>query len=166
MSDKSRRKILKSIAAGSGAVIAGKSLPEKWTKPAVDSVLLPAHAQTSMGFFCESTGAPFADHVAPGPDVDITGGPVLLPWMVAVVPAPAPGSMINARLYFNGELLQNIDFALDPDGTLNLTGISGITPGELEFRFTWQPYDECSLFWNLISSNPPPIGGSLPSLTT
>lgn len=47
MSDQSRRKLIKSIAAGSGAVIAGKSLPENWTRPVVDSVLLPSHAQTS-----------------------------------------------------------------------------------------------------------------------
>ena len=46
-SRESRRKLLKSIAAGSGAIVAGKSLPENWSKPAVDSVLLPAHAQTS-----------------------------------------------------------------------------------------------------------------------
>ena len=48
MSDKSRRKLLKSIAAGSGAVIVGKSLPESWSRPVVDSVMLPAHAVTSM----------------------------------------------------------------------------------------------------------------------
>ena len=47
MSDKSRRKLLKSIAAGSGAIVAGKSLPDSWSKPVVDSVMLPAHAQTS-----------------------------------------------------------------------------------------------------------------------
>ena len=46
-SSESRRKLLKTIAAGSGAVIAGKSLPEDWTKPIVNSVILPAHAQTS-----------------------------------------------------------------------------------------------------------------------
>ena len=46
-SNESRRKLLKSIAAGSGAIVAGKSLPEKWSRPVVDSVLLPAHAQTS-----------------------------------------------------------------------------------------------------------------------
>lgn len=46
-SKQSRRKALKSMVAGSGAVIAGKSLPEEWAKPMVDSVLLPAHAQTS-----------------------------------------------------------------------------------------------------------------------
>lgn len=47
MSDQSRRKLLKSIAAGSGAFVAGKNLPETWSRPIVDSVLLPAHAQTS-----------------------------------------------------------------------------------------------------------------------
>lgn len=47
MSDSSRRKLLKSIAAGSGAIVAGKNLPESWSRPVVDSVMLPAHAQTS-----------------------------------------------------------------------------------------------------------------------
>jgi len=46
-SNNSRRKLLKSIAAGSGAIVAGKSLPDAWCRPVVDSVLLPAHALTS-----------------------------------------------------------------------------------------------------------------------
>ena len=45
--EESRRKLLKSIAIGSGVVIAGKSLPESWSRPVVDSVMLPAHAETS-----------------------------------------------------------------------------------------------------------------------
>jgi len=56
VSDKKRRRLLKSIAAGSGAVITGKTLPESWTRPIVDSVALPAHAETSPacceGVFC------------------------------------------------------------------------------------------------------------------
>jgi len=48
MSSHKRRKLLMAIAAGSGAVIAGKGLPESWSRPVVDSVLLPAHAQTSL----------------------------------------------------------------------------------------------------------------------
>jgi hypothetical protein len=48
-SSNSRRKLLKSLATGSGAVIAGKSLPNSWARPVVDSVLLPAHARTSGG---------------------------------------------------------------------------------------------------------------------
>lgn len=51
MSDKksseSRRKLLKSIAVGSGAIYAGRNLPESWSRPVVDAVVLPAHAQTS-----------------------------------------------------------------------------------------------------------------------
>ncbi len=43
----SRRNLLKSIAAGSGAIAAGKNLPDSWARPVVDAVLLPAHAQTS-----------------------------------------------------------------------------------------------------------------------
>lgn len=46
-SNDSRRKLLKSLAAGSGAVVAGKGLPESWSKPIVDAVMLPAHAETT-----------------------------------------------------------------------------------------------------------------------
>jgi len=46
-SNDSRRKLLKSIAAGTGAAVVGKSLPESWSKPVVDSVMLPAHAATT-----------------------------------------------------------------------------------------------------------------------
>ncbi len=59
MSDKkstdSRRKLLKSIAAGSGAVVAGKSLPESWSKPVINSIVLPAHAELTDG---SDSGAP------------------------------------------------------------------------------------------------------------
>ena len=55
-SSDSRRKLLKSIAAGSGAIVAGKSLPESWSKPVVDSVMLPAHAQTSPAEPAPPTG--------------------------------------------------------------------------------------------------------------
>jgi hypothetical protein len=59
-SSESRRKLLKSIAAGSGAIVAGKSLPESWSRPVVDSVMLPAHAQISMRIF-GANNAPISD---------------------------------------------------------------------------------------------------------
>jgi len=42
-----RRHLLKSIAVGTGAITTGKTLPESWARPVVDSILLPAHAATT-----------------------------------------------------------------------------------------------------------------------
>ena len=60
MSEKNRRKVLKSIAAGGGAVVIGKSLPDRWAKPVVDAVVLPAHAETT-----DDTGSQPTTTVAP-----------------------------------------------------------------------------------------------------
>lgn len=55
----SRRDALKTIALGSGTIATAASLPTSWTKPILNQVMLPAHAQTSdvviMGTF--SSGA-------------------------------------------------------------------------------------------------------------
>lgn len=42
-----RRKLLKLLASTTGAVGASLLLPEKWTNPILDVIVLPAHAQTS-----------------------------------------------------------------------------------------------------------------------
>ena len=51
MSDKkaenSRRKLLKTAVVGGGVLGASKAMPEKWSKPVVDSVLIPTHAATT-----------------------------------------------------------------------------------------------------------------------
>jgi len=64
LSDQSRRKLLKSIAAGSSAVIAGKSLPESRTKPVVDSVMLPEESWN------EWVGDYYVNHVFSGYKLD------------------------------------------------------------------------------------------------
>jgi hypothetical protein len=51
-----RRKLLKTITVGSGAVVSTQVLPEHWVKPIVNSVLLPVHAQTSPVYSCAVTG--------------------------------------------------------------------------------------------------------------
>lgn len=60
MSEQNRRKVLKSIAAGGGAIVAGKSLPESWSKPVVNAVMLPAHAETT-----DDTGSQPTTTIAP-----------------------------------------------------------------------------------------------------
>ena len=42
-----RRRILKKMAVGGGIVTASQVMPERWTKPVIDSVILPAHARSS-----------------------------------------------------------------------------------------------------------------------
>ena len=46
-SKQTRRNILKSMAIGSGAVASAKAVPDQWTKPVLNSLILPAHGQTS-----------------------------------------------------------------------------------------------------------------------
>ena len=132
-SSESRRKLLKSIAAGTGAVVAGKSLPEIWTKPVVDSVLLPAHAQTSQvlaGFYSASGLAQLDDglletlipsaHAAFPSDYCFhvnSSGSVLIQVMVA-------GSVyqVNATLPFNRSLTSS-------DGGSSRVSITGDVMG-------------------------------------
>ncbi len=49
----SRREVLKTIIAGSGALAATAFLPSRWIKPVVEAGVLPAHAQSSV--VCDAT---------------------------------------------------------------------------------------------------------------
>lgn len=53
----SRRKLLAGTAVLGASIGAGRILPKKWSRPVVESVLLPAHANISAcsGTFCEAT---------------------------------------------------------------------------------------------------------------
>jgi len=56
MSSTTRRKLIRSMLTGGGALVVGRNLPESWTRPVVDAVVLPAHAQLSCcdvsGYYC------------------------------------------------------------------------------------------------------------------
>jgi hypothetical protein len=43
-----RRKVLQKILMGSGAVGVSAILPSKWTKPIIDTIIVPTHAQGSI----------------------------------------------------------------------------------------------------------------------
>jgi len=45
--DKSRRSALKKLAIGAGVLAGYQVLPKQWTKPLIEQVVLPAHAQVS-----------------------------------------------------------------------------------------------------------------------
>lgn len=42
-----RRTIIKRLIAGGGITATAHLLPEKWTAPVIESVILPAHAEIS-----------------------------------------------------------------------------------------------------------------------
>lgn len=46
-----RRDLLKKLALSSSALAAGGVIPKHWVRPVVDTVVIPAHAQTSGGVF-------------------------------------------------------------------------------------------------------------------
>ena len=78
-SNDSRRKLLKTAVAGSGAVIAGKTLPEDWAKPVVDSIVLPVHAETTAaGEYYAESGAYKIDVIC----AEIVGDTVKIIWVV------------------------------------------------------------------------------------
>ena len=47
---KNRRRLLKALAGAGGVYTTAKIVPETWTKPVVDALSLPAHAQTSVTY--------------------------------------------------------------------------------------------------------------------
>jgi hypothetical protein len=98
--NESRRKLLKSIAAGSGAIVAGKSLPESWSKPVVDSVMLPAHAQTSPA-------EPPVEPPAPNP----------FPCIGQSASTP-PGSSNAVFINFDGDSICSVSLASSDDSAL------------------------------------------------
>ncbi len=66
-----RRKLLGVIATGGGISIGSQSLPKKWARPVINSVLIPAHASTSLNVATApgtivTTSAPGATTLAPG----------------------------------------------------------------------------------------------------
>lgn len=65
----SRRKLVRALGIG-GAAMAAKALPEKWTKPAVDSVLIPAHAQASPDTTPDSPMTINCGGATSSPDID------------------------------------------------------------------------------------------------
>jgi hypothetical protein len=81
--EQGRRDVLKGgVVVGGAAVAAALSMPKKWTRPLVEAVVVPAHAQTS----------PFAPTPAPtsAPTSPPTPSPTSAPTSPPT-PSPTPG---------------------------------------------------------------------------
>ncbi len=68
-----RRRLLKTIGAGGGAIVGAKSLPDKWVAPLVESVTLPAHAQTTPGGVLIALSGGVSNVVATGEGAEFRG---------------------------------------------------------------------------------------------
>lgn len=80
-----RRRLLKTLAAGG---VAGAALPAQWTKPVIEAVILPAHAQATSGTVVGGGGG----GGAPGPAPTGSVGESILNFFVS--PAQA-GSCVS-----------------------------------------------------------------------
>ncbi len=143
----SRRKLLKGVAAGGGIAA---TLPRQWTKPVVESVLLPAHAQVSLATLsCQSVGQQMGSNTAPGPAVPVGAG-VNLAAQLTVTPPPPAGFTATVETFLNNAPQTSQSVAVDP-----VTGLTPAVPifvnviGTVEMRFTFASMT-CSVFWNVV----------------
>lgn len=109
----SRRNILKKLAVG--GLAAGAAMPTKWSKPVVDAVVLPAHAQTS--------------------DATVRGGG----GGTSVPPGPTPGNTIGEDVldFFVSEASAGggpTDFCIEITVTQNNSVITSVTCTKICFN--------------------------------
>lgn len=154
----SRRNLLKSIAAGSGAVIAGKSLPEKWSRPVVDSVLLPAHALTSNQVYSSNLAAIGMNELHPGGDtllarfadglVPQADAGVILTTVIAC--ATTAGSMLEFEILYEGKGAYRISGMLPLNkqiASVTLVECPGLTVFSIDMQITSMTPTEVVLAW-------------------
>lgn len=90
--------MLKGIALGGGAIVTA-SLPEKWIKPVVDFMVVPAHAQTSCTAASITAGSTFTDGI-PGIIVILNGSDgTILDAAVGLSPLSATVSTLPPGIY-------------------------------------------------------------------
>lgn len=153
-----RRGALKRLVLGSAAAGVAASLPARWTQPIVQSVMLPAHAQTSPGdiedgdFFADLSEMEVRgeriDHLGNfGTAVASRGG--WLDWLVPT--AHAGGSSLGsclpcgacARIQNGGVTVVVSGLSIDPEGEVCFQATGSIL-GPADFTQVRGPGGACS----------------------
>jgi hypothetical protein len=118
----SRRPFIKSALSLTALPIAATMLPTKWSKPIVNSVVLPAHAQTS------ATSITFSSTPACG-----SSQPLADPITISAQLSPNPGAGINVSftVMCNGIPSASGSFNVTSDaaGLINLAPANGMAEG-------------------------------------
>lgn len=132
-----RRRLLKNLASGAGAATVAQSLPEDWTRPVVDSVLLPAHATATGGITLAAQITYSDSSFDPGTYNGISGSEATRTYTVFVDPPQA----IPVTLVVTGIEADRGDTDTGVDGDAVRT-VSGVTDPAGTFSFTSNDQDD------------------------
>jgi len=109
--DQTRRTVLHGLTAG-GAAITARQLPGAWTRPVVETVILPAHAQTSEFQLSCSGSPPTGTTIGLGDSVMST---------LQVIPPPPLPASATLRLFCGPTSDPESPIPLDANGTATAT---------------------------------------------
>lgn len=121
-----RRKLVKGIAAGGGIVTGARFMPGEWSKPVVESVVLPAHAQATPGD--EPTVQAFTGTVAVVTVGGLTGiGSAIMDF---VIPRAEAGKQLNpCPTSLPSEICIELELDEDGNGTVKVFYDGGVGEG-------------------------------------
>ena len=158
ITSQSKRKILTSIGVSSG-IIGASALSQQWTKPIVNSIILPAHAQST----------PMMTTMAPGMMTTMAPG-----MMTTMAPAPASrimvvagqagdtigdGSMAEFHISLTEQPMNDVMVTVSADPSTSISEITGGTANGAVFVFTRADYmDEQTVTVAAIAAAPDPAG--------
>lgn len=153
-SSQARRRLLKALGTGGGILAAGAAAPDKWGKPVVDAVLLPAHAVTS-------------EQTEPSPSLNdfvrccFTYSPMMNTLKEASAQLLSDGITVMASLAGTPCSITLADVVTSGGGLAewtsgmggNITGTCTSTPSSITVTFTANGYENC-----VVTDNNPAAG--------